>query len=682
MYYTLVVCEKPDAARRIAQALGDPRESRPAGVSVFDVTNDGRRYKVCSALGHLYGLADSTKNRSVYPVLDLEWAPVAKNPRAARAIKVISELAKDASAFVHACDYDQEGEVIGHSILQYTCGNKYGQARRAKFSTLTDEEIRESFANLEKPSSGLAEAGRSRHMLDFVYGVNLSRALAGSLKTANRYRNLSIGRVQGPTLAFAADRELEIRLHVSDPYWTIAARFEKNNQEFSAQYEKPKIGTLAEARSIVDACVGRDGTVSDVVDSKAILRPPAPFNIGDLQREAYRLFKLGPGYTLAIAEKMYLQALISYPRTSSQKLPPSIGYGKIISGLSKIGSYGSLAAMLLSKDRFVPNEGRMTDPAHPAIYPTGVAPRYNKLSGLEFKVYDLVVKRFLATFGDPAVSRHTDVAIDVNGRAFRAEGRTPLYEGWMVFYKPYAGMDRRELPELHRGDSVKNLGINMEEKFTQPPFRYNQASLLAKMEQEKIGTKATRADIIATLFKRNYIAPGRGGIEVTDLGFAVIDSMRAFVPAIVSTDMTRSMEEQLELVEQGSADGISVIEQAVDKLVESLAAFMEKEVDIGARIDTAASADSAQAATIGPCPVCKKGQLRVIKSYRTKKRFVGCLNYSGGCKAIAPLPQKGGIRITGKACPECGWPIVGIIFARRAKQWKICVNMQCPTKKK
>jgi DNA topoisomerase-1 len=682
LYYTLVVCEKPDAARRIAQALGDPRESRPAGVSVFDVTNDGRRYKVCSALGHLYGLADSTKNRSVYPVLDLEWAPVAKNPRAARAIKVISELAKDASAFVHACDYDQEGEVIGHSILQYACGNKYGQARRAKFSTLTDEEIRESFANLEKPSSGLAEAGRSRHMLDFVYGVNLSRALAGSLKTANRYRNLSIGRVQGPTLAFAADRELEIRLHVSDPYWTIAARFEKNNQEFSAQYEKPKIGTLAEARSIVDACVGRDGTVSDVVDSKAILRPPAPFNIGDLQREAYRLFKLGPGYTLAIAEKMYLQALISYPRTSSQKLPPSIGYGKIISGLSKIGSYGSLAAMLLSKDRFVPNEGRMTDPAHPAIYPTGVAPRYNKLSGLEFKVYDLVVKRFLATFGDPAVSRHTDVAIDVNGRAFRAEGRTPLYEGWMVFYKPYAGMDRRELPELHRGDSVKNLGINMEEKFTQPPFRYNQASLLAKMEQEKIGTKATRADIIATLFKRNYIAPGRGGIEVTDLGFAVIDSMRAFVPAIVSTDMTRSMEEQLELVEQGSADGISVIEQAVDKLVESLAAFMEKEVDIGARIDTAASADSAQAATIGPCPVCKKGQLRVIKSYRTKKRFVGCLNYSGGCKAIAPLPQKGGIRITGKACPECGWPIVGIIFARRAKQWKICVNMQCPTKKK
>ncbi len=682
--YTLVVCEKPDAARRIAQALGDARESRPAGISVFDVVGgSGRYYKVCTALGHLYGLADLTKNRSVYPVLDLEWGPVEKNPKAARAIRTISELARDAVAFVHACDYDQEGEVIGHNILQYACGNKYEKALRAKFSTLTDDEIRESFASLEKPGRGLAEAGRSRHMLDFIYGVNLSRALAKSLKTASRYRNLSIGRVQGPTLAFAVDRELEIRLHVPDPYWTIAAQFEKGGQVFPAQYEKPKIATLAEAEAVTRACVGRDGRVTGVNESKAVIRPPAPFNIGDLQREAYRLFKLGPGYTLAIAEKLYLQALISYPRTSSQKLPASIGYSKIISGLAKIdGSYASLASMLLSKGRLVPNEGRMTDPAHPAIYPTGVAPPQKKLSGVEFKVYDLIVKRFLATFGDPATSRHTSITIDVNGHVFLAEGRQPLYEGWMVFYRPYVKMEQRELPEMHTGDLVKNLGIDMEEKFTQPPHRYNQASLLAKMEQEKIGTKATRADIIATLFKRGYIVSGRGGIEATDLGFAVIDSMRTFVPAIVSTELTRAMEEQLEMVEQGSVDSTLVIEQAVDKLIESLASFMEKETDIGGRIGDAAAADSAQATTLGSCPVCKKGQLRMIKSYKTKKRFVGCSNYSGGCRATAPLPQKGIIRISGKACSECGWPIVGVIFARRSKQWKICINMQCPSKVK
>ena len=679
--YTLVVCEKPDAARRIAQALGDPTESRPAGISVFDVTSGGRHYKVCTAFGHLYGLIDVTKNRTVYPVFDLEWAPAAKNPKAVRAIKVISELSMGASAFVHACDYDQEGEVIGYNILQYACKGKYKEARRAKFSTLTDDEIRESFARLAGPSEGLAEAGRSRHMLDFIYGVNLSRALASSLKTAGRYRNLSIGRVQGPTLAFAVDRELEIRLYVPEPYWTVTARFEKNNQAFSAQYNKPKVKTLTEARTIVSCCIGKNGTIGDVSDSKSVLRPPSPFNIGDLQREAYRLFKLGPSYTLSIAEKLYLHALISYPRTSNQKLPPSIGYRRIISDLSRIGSYGKLTSVLLSKDRLFPNEGRMSDPAHPAIYPTGVAPR-QKLSGLEFKVYDLIVKRFLATFGDSAISRHTSVSIDVNGHVFKAEGRTPLYEGWIVFYKPYVKLEERELPELCKGDVLENLGVEMEEKFTQPPSRYNQASLLAKMELEQIGTKATRADIIGTLFKRNYIASSKGGIEVTDLGFAVIDSMRAFVPAIVSTDLTRSIEKQLENVEQRSADSVSVIEHAVDKLVESLKAFMEKEIDIGMKIGDAASADSAQAATIGPCPMCKNGQLRMIRSYKTKKRFVGCSNYSVGCRASAPLPQKGLIRIVGKACSECGWPVIGVVFARRAKQWRICVNMHCPSKKK
>jgi DNA topoisomerase I len=682
LLYTLVVCEKPAAARRIAQALGEPTESRPGGVSIFEVKNGRHCYKICTAFGHLYGLTDVTKNRSVYPVFDLEWAPVAKNPQVIRAINVISELAKDASSFVHACDYDQEGEVIGHSILQYACGDKYAEALRAKFSTLTDEEIRDSFANLVKPNYGLAEAGRSRHMLDFIYGVNLSRALVRSFKSVGRYRNLSIGRVQGPTLAFAVNREIEIRLHIPDPYWIITAQFDKDGQIFSGQYEKPKVEKPTEAKAIINACVGRNGTVINVSDNESMLRSPVPFNIGDLQREAYSLFKLGPGYTLAIAEKLYLQALISYPRTSSQKLPFSIGYDKIISGLSKIDRYSQLVSMLLSKKRLVPNEGRMTDPAHPAIYPTGIAPRH-KMSGLEFKVYDLIVRRFLAAFGDPAVSRHVNVTIDVSGYVFKAGGMTLTYEGWMVFYKPHVRFNQRKLPELHKGDLLKNLGVEMEEKFTQPPYRYNQASMLAKMEQEKIGTKATRADIISTLFKRNYLAAFKGGLEVTGLGFAIIDSMREFAPGIVSTNMTRLMEEQLANVEQGSADSISVIEQAADRLLESLASFIEKEADIGARINGAVSGDIAQAAALGRCPLCKKGQLCIVRSRTTQKRFVGCSNYAGGgCKTTAPLPQKGSIRITGKACLECSWPLIGVVFARGTKQWRICINIHCLSKKR
>jgi DNA topoisomerase-1 len=251
-----------------------------------------------------------------------------------------------------------------------------------------------------------------------------------------------------------------------------------------------------------------------------------------------------------------------------------------------------------------------------------------------------------------------------------------------VFYKPYVRFNQRKLPKLHKGDLLRNQGIETEEKFAQPPYRYNQASMLAKMEQDKIGTKATRADIISTLLKRNYLSAGKSGLEVTDLGFAVIDSMREFAPAIVSTNMTRWMEEQLANVEQGSVDSMSVIEQAVDRLLESLASFTERETDIGAQINGAVSADIAQAVVLGQCPLCKKGQLCIVRSRTTQKRFVGCSNYVSGCKATAPLPQKGSIRITGKACLECSWPMIRIAFGRGTRQWKICINIHCPSKKR
>jgi len=451
---------------------------------------------------------------------------------------------------------------------------------------------------------------------------------------------------------------------------------------FAVEYAKPKIDSLAEARKIVGQCSGAGAVVTDVAISNVVLRPPAPFNLGDLQREAYRLFRISPGYTLAIAEKLYLQALISYPRTSSQKLPSSIGYAKIIAGLAKNGSYARIASSLLSRGRLLPNEGTMSDPAHPAIYPTGVVST-RRLHVLELKIYDLIVKRFLATFGDAASSRRTVVSIGAGVHQFRAEGMAAIHEGWMMFYAPYARMEQRALPQLHKGDEVENTGVTMEEKFSQPPRRYNQATLLAKLEQEKIGTKATRADIISTLFKRNYVSSTRGGIGVTDLGFAVIETMEEFAPAIISTDLTKSMEEQLERIEAGSSDSPAAIESTLDKLIESLSGFSENELEIGRGIDEADASDRVQASTLGQCPLCKSGQLRMIRSRISRKRFVGCSNYAANsCKATAPLPQKGSIRITGRSCTVCGWPVIGVIFGRNTKQWITCINMQCPSRSK
>ena len=693
---TLVICEKPHAALRIAQALGTnsfKRSISSQGVSFFyAVSNNNSHFVIFSSIGHLYGLVDNTKNRVTYPVFDLVWMPIiSKSGRLTRAkqiIKSISDVSKKATRFIHACDYDQEGEVIGYNILQYSCKFKYDKSLRAKFSTLTDQEIRESFDNLLKPSKGLAEAGRSRHILDFIYGVNLSRALSGSVKVSDNgkgYHNLSIGRVQGPTLAFVVDKEIDIRNHIPDPYWSILAEFEKNGKVIKAFYEKEKVHTLQEADSIINACNSKDGIVDQIKVRKTLLYPPAPFNLGDLQRESYRIFKISPTYTLSIAERLYLNALISYPRTSSQKMPLTIDYKKIIMGLSKVNSnYESLTAALLSKDRLLPNEGIKSDSAHPAIYPTGEKIK-SKIDPMDFKIYDLIVRRFLATFGDPAINQHTTASIDIDSRyVFKSEGKSKIHEGWTYFYKPYFISQEIELPELNQGDILKNISVSSKEKFTQPPFRYNQASLLEKMEKEQIGTKGTRAEIINTLFNRKYIAISEeiGGIEVTDLGFAIIETMKQYVPNIVSTDFTRAMEKDLEEIEIDKNKGPLVIEHAVNTLTEWLAQFREKEVNLKNWTRNMADVNLSTGISAGTCPVCQKGELKIITSQISKKRFIGCSNYLSGCKATAPLPQKGSIKTTTKRCNICSWPIINVVFSHRPRYpWKLCINIGCPSKK-
>jgi len=680
--YVLAICEKPDAARRIARAIGTDefKETRIDGVEVYVSKDAKKTYVVCSAIGHLYTLEDPTSKRRIYPVFDVEWIPLSeKGERIYRILSVISKLAKDASHFVNSCDYDQEGEVIGYNILKYACKNKHDGAFRAKFSTLTDDELRSAFQHMEQGTGkGLADAGRARHMLDFIYGVNLSRALSESAYQFNkRFRNLTIGRVQGPTLSFVVDRETEIRSHLPVPFWAVTAKFAKDNQVFDAQYEKERINRLAEAEEILLACKGKDGRVDDISSTTVRLRPPHPFNLGDLQQEAYKLFQFSPSFTLSIAEKLYLNALISYPRTASQKLPRSINYKRIIKNLAGINVYSFLANDLL-KGRLIPNEGIKDDPAHPAIHPTGELPK-RRLEGMEWKLYDLIVKRFFATFGDPATIERIVVLVDINGYKFKANGRITKYAGWTKYYKPYANMHDVELPQLDVGDILANKGIKSTEKFTQPPMRFNQASLLDMMEKEQIGTKATRAEIIKTLIDRGYITSE--SIEATDLGFAVIESMRSYMPDIVSTELTREMEKQLDDVEGSKLPSDQVIDRAVEKLINTLSVFKSKEVEVGKGMNAAIVTTAMTQNVVGTCPLCKDGKLRIIRSKQSGKRFVGCSNFGKGCKGSMPLPQKGIVKKTKKVCKVCKWPIVFVRFKNRKFSWQLCININCPTKK-
>jgi DNA topoisomerase I len=598
--FTLVICEKFDSAGRIARALGkdNVRIVSLDGIRFLEVfSGKDQHYIICSAIGHLYGLTDVTRSYNTYPTFDIDWVPLYSKRKQLRKlkllIKAISEISKSATNFVHACDYDQEGEVIGFNILEYACKQKYDKCLRAKFSTLTDEEIRSSFDNLSPPNRKLAEAGRCRHAIDFIYGVNLSRALLHSfrIKSKDRFHNMSIGRVQGPTLAFIVLKEIEIKKHVPVPYWVLYATFKKNGHIVKAYYIKEKIATLTEANSVFNNCVGKAGLIKELKVEKAIVDPPSPFSLVDLQREAYRLFSISPKDTLSIAERLYLNALISYPRTSSQKLPATINFNGILSNLSQINEiYNSFARLLFSKTKSPsPTNGEGEDPAHPAIFPTGVRPK-RTLNQPELRVYDLIVKRFFATFGDPFTILDTTLLIEVNDKyIFKTQGKKQLDKGWTYFYRPYFKLGETLIPILKRHDILEYDTIIILEKFTQAPARSNSSSLLLTMVRENIGTKSTRADIIDILKSRNYIYSHKDGtFEATALGMVVIELLGKYAPEIISTEFTRIMEGQLGDIESGQSNYASVIKYAVNSLIESLILLKKNESDVGLRISNAA----------------------------------------------------------------------------------------------
>jgi DNA topoisomerase-1 len=373
-----------------------------------------------------------------------------------------------------------------------------------------------------------------------------------------------------------------------------------------------------------------------------------------------------------VAERLYLNALVSYPRTGSQRLPPSINYRAILRGLQKLGDYSKVAKDLLG-GALNPAQGAKVDSAHPAVYPTGEVPR-RRLNPPEAAVFDLIARRFLAAFGPPARRERVTVRLSVGRHGFVLSGGRMLYLGWIDSYGRYANARDRSVPSVAEGDRFRVVRVDVEEKFERGPLRYNQSSLLEKMEMENIGTKATRADIISTLVERGYVEGD--SMRVTDLGLAVIEAMEKYAPAIVTTKLTREIEERLEEVEGKASGDAELIRETIRSIAEQLVGLSANEDVVGREIDAATVAVSY---VLGPCPVCKSGQLGVIRSRKTKKRFVGCSNYYSGCRASAPLPQRGAIRRTSKACPYCSWPVVYVIGGRTP--WRLCVNPICPAKR-
>jgi DNA topoisomerase-1 len=683
--YTLVITEKPDAAKRIASALdtkGKPKQMRQNSMPYYVVERD-REIVIVPALGHLYTVAAEEKGRNHYPVFNFKWVPrhvAEKNANQIRGwLQAIAKLAEEADMFIDACDYDIEGSLIGYFILKYACNNKEQVSKRMKYSTLTKEELEKSYTQqLPHLDFALIEAGRARHEIDWLYGVNLSRALTIAAKNSSgKYATLSTGRVQGPTLKFLVKREKTIRTFVPTPYWTIKAQIQINGHIFETQYEKETIETKKEADSIINACKGKQGTIDKIETKQYQQPPPTPFDLGSLQGEAYRIFGYTPILTSKIAQRLYLDALISYPRTSSQKLPSTINYEAILRSLSKSPEYRKPASELLPKPTLKPNEGTKEDPAHPAIHPTGNLPQ-KQLTNPEKNVFDLNVRRFLAVFSEPATKQAIKVHIRINGHMFYLSGRRILKEGWLHFYQPYIKPEEILLPTIKEGDLVAVNGINLGDKFTNPPPRFNPNTVRKRMEETEIGTKATRAEVIQTLYQRKYVTEER--IHVTDLGFEVVNVLENYCPRVISANLTRELEEKMNKIQENKEKRESTIADAVEFLKPAITQLKENEKAIGLQLSEAVEKSHLQEKIIGTCPTCHTGKLVILRSRKTGKRFAGCTNYFQGlCKTSFPLPQKGLLKPLGSNCRSCGWPTLQVITKGR-RPWTLCLNPKCPQK--
>ncbi|MBS3153419.1 DNA topoisomerase I [Candidatus Woesearchaeota archaeon] len=676
MVTELIITEKPSQSLKIAEALADKKPSKKTekGVVYYELKHKGKDILVGCAVGHIFNLKEKKSNGWTYPTYDYEWQPSYKISKDSSYTKkyldVLKKLSKLSGEFTVACDYDLEGSLIGYNIIRFICNKKDG--RRMKFSTLTKDELVNSYEKaLKHLDFPLIESGEARHMIDFLFGINLSRALTLSVKNATkRFKILSTGRVQGPSLKILAEREIEINKFKSEPFWEL-----ESIGDITSKHEKGMFWKEEEVKKIHNKIKKEKKAVVDSIKKSEFPQaPPFPFDLTSLQLEAYRSLRINPKDTLEIAQELYSASYISYPRTSSNQLPPSINIKKILTDLSKQKEYKELCEELLKENKLTPNNGKKQDPAHPAIHPTGVMPK--KLDDRQSKIYDLIVRRTLASLAEPAKRETQTVKLIIKNEPFITKGTRTIEKGWHKFYGRHNPHKEEELPKLTEKQEIKVKKINLLAKETQPPKRYTPASIIKELEKRELGTKATRSAIIESLYNRNYVKDQ--SLEVTDLGLKTVETLDKYCPEILDEKMTRDLEEDMEEIREGKETKEKVIDRAKRDLDKILKHFKENEIKIGKELSVANQETLEKESIVGKCPECKKNDLRIMYSRRFKSYFVACSGYPK-CKTTFSLPNYALPKPTDKLCEECKSPLV-LMIRKGKRPYEYCINKQCPKK--
>ncbi|HJB55343.1 MAG TPA: DNA topoisomerase I [Candidatus Olsenella avistercoris] len=719
----LIVTEKNDAAQQIARLLstsGKPKADKVYNTPVYRFAWDGEDCVTIGLRGHILkvdfpvqltfdpeaGWQGVTADGELLPAdvpdglerppykskrkpylangIDLKgwkiaslpylvWAPIEKLPAEKEIIRALKNLAKKADSVIIGTDFDREGELIGSDALRQIREVAPGvPVSRARYSAFTRAEIDHAFSNLVELDQDLADAGESRQYIDLIWGAVLTRYL-----TAARWSGLgnvrSAGRVQTPTLALVVERERERLAFKPEDYWVLQGQGEKDGDAagpFRITHATARFWDQGEAQAAFGHVEGAtEGRVTAVERKRRTQRPPAPFNTTSLQAAA-AAEGLSPARTMRLAESLYMDGLISYPRVDNTVYPKSLDLRDCVRMLSTVPAYGAVCHELLKQDKLTATRGKQETTDHPPIYPTAPASP-DSLQPAEWKLYNLIARRFLATLMGPATIEGTKVTIDVAGEPFTVSGSVLVDAGFRAAY-PYGLKKDDQLPALAEGDVVSVSDMELLAKQTEPPARYSQGKLIQEMEKRGLGTKSTRASIIDTLYERKYF---RGDpVEPSQLGMAIIDALTAYAPRITSPDMTAELEDDMTRV----ADGVETQEQVVTHSRALLAGLMDALVehtdDLSEQIADAVTAD----AKIGVCPKCGR-DLVVKTSAKTRGSFAGCMGWPE-CDVTYPLPQGKIVALEGEAavCPTCGAPRVKV-QPFRSRAYEVCVNPACET---
>lgn len=549
----LVLTEKPSVARDIARVLGCKDKQKSC--------YEGPRHVVTWALGHLVELAEPEDYDKKYAVWKLEDLPIIPKKmrlkvirQTAHQFKAIRQLAqrRDLHELIIATDAGREGELVARWIMELLPWRK--PFKRLWISSQTDQAIKEGFASLRPGHAydNLYDSAVCRAEVDWLIGLNVTRAL-----TCKFNAQLAAGRVQTPTLAAIVKREQEIRQFQPVDYWTVEADFGLF-RGLCRQQGEPRFFRKEEAEAAAARVRGQTGRITAVNTRERREPPPLPYDLTELQREANRRFGFSARETLAILQRLYEQhKLVTYPRTDSRYLSSDIAVtlpGRLRA--VAVGPYASLAGPLAQgKPQLYSkavDDARVTD--HHAIIPTGEKPNLAQLTGGEAKIFDLIVRRFIALFSPPCISLHTTVTVTVAGEQFSASGTIIRQAGWKELLgkgpETEADGDGNEqvLPPLQEGQTVVVQGCRVQHGQTQPPPRYTEASLLTVMEKHNLGTPATRAEIIEKLI--NTEAVERRGNQLVPTGKA--HQLLDLVPAeLRSPEMTAKWERRLEDIARG-----------------------------------------------------------------------------------------------------------------------------------